>query len=259
MIRVPCSPRIIMSTGVRKPLVFIGSSTADAKVASEFKRVMETPKTVTVDVWMDVFRTGETILQGLFRVLDDYDFGVFLLSADELLALRDERKRRTPPRANVVLEFGLFAGRHGLERTFAAISEPAPPDLPSDLGGLVYETYEVREDNLTSGIRSAAERAAERAVQIGPRVEVSQPRPGARTAQVDATPDAWRLLARRRRLDPVDPTDLRLADEIVDPMHGWGQVVELEPGVDGELIATVAFPRVGEAKLRASRLYVANV
>jgi hypothetical protein len=53
--------------------------------------------------------------------------------------------------------------------------------------------------------------------------------------------------------------DRAVGDEVVDALHGWGLVSELEPGIDGEVVATVSFPGLGEARLRASRLYAADL
>jgi hypothetical protein len=243
-----------MSSEPHRPQIFLGSSGPDLGIAEAFATVLEDDGLVNVVVWNHAFDEGETLLAGLFRILEKYDFGVFLLSATEITG-GESSGAISGTRANVVLEFGMFAGRHGMKRTFAAVPKTDAAHLPSDLGGLHYAPYEVRDDNLTSGVRNAAVSARQRAVAVGRRPDT---RGHDAAHSGDSEPDAWRIAARKRRLTPADADSLRLGDEIVDPIHGWGRVAELESGVGGEPMATVMFARSREAKLRVSRLFLAD-
>lgn len=258
--RLACNARRAMPTDRTKPLVFLGCSEADNRIAEAFRKVMKEGSLVSVELWSDAFREGETILAGLLRVLDKFDFGVFLLSGDQLSGKENPSEIQRPLRANVLLEFGMFAGRHGIERTFPAIPEKDAADLPSDLGGLIFGSYDAEDENIVSGVRTAAARARDRAIELGPR----PPGSGSQATSipdslVGAAPDAWRIAARKHKLTAASPSSIGVGDEIVDAAHGWGIVAELEPGAGGVPTATVIFPRGFEAKLRVSRLFVADL
>ena len=60
------------------------------------------------------FDLSENTLDALIKSLDEWDFGIFVFSADDVLKLRE--RTYSAPRDNVVLEFGLFAGRLGKSR-----------------------------------------------------------------------------------------------------------------------------------------------
>jgi hypothetical protein len=240
------------------PSVFIGSSKEDKEFATSFKDVMEEDGGLEVEVWMDVIDSGETILAGLSRILSRYDFGVFLLSGSDALVKGDGSSERVP-RANVLLEFGMFLGRLGTERTFIA-SPDAVPDLPSDLGGLKLETFNAGAENPKSAVRSAAEKARRRAMRLGFFDGPAKPEPpdAPRTVSPQSPPDGWIAAAKRDNLTPVKPEALQISEQVVDRIHGWGRVAELEPGLGDELVVTVRFATGREAKVRASRLFLAE-
>lgn len=156
-----------------KPPVFIGSATEDLPLAdavfSELERVTQPT------VWdQDVFEPSTFTLETLEGVLRAVDYAVLILGAT------DERTRRGAtgwvPRDNVVAEFGLFVGALGRRRVFVLVPEEDPPELPTDMLGLVTLSYRTRSDgNLRASVRTACtviksviERDAARSDAAGP-------------------------------------------------------------------------------------------
>jgi hypothetical protein len=69
----------------------------------------------------------------------DVGFAVVLLTPDDIGGSRDgEQRPRT--RQNVILELGYFVGRLGRERVCAL--KRGDLEIPSDFGGVVYETFD---------------------------------------------------------------------------------------------------------------------
>lgn len=124
-----------------KPKIFIGSSSEGLEVARAIQVQLESVAEVTV--WTDnVFGLSRANYEALEEALLKFDFSVFVLSADDSVASRGNRQRM--PRDNVLFELGLFAGRHGLRRTF--IVHPKGIKIPSDLHGVVTAQYELHTD-----------------------------------------------------------------------------------------------------------------
>ncbi len=165
-----------------RPRVFVGSST-EAKafataVHSHFCEIAE------VTVWPDgAFRQNEGNLEALFRLLDYFDFAVFVLSPDDDLRHRGENRKA--PRDNVLFEFGLFLGRLGRERCFAIASNQPDLHLPSDLRGITIARYDSsRSDgNERASTRPACQMILEEITKLGPREEQELPKQQANTSQ----------------------------------------------------------------------------
>ncbi len=90
--------------------------------------------------WWELFRPGEMTLQALLNALDDADAAVSVFSPDDRTEVRDETTLR--PRDNVVFEFGLFAGRLGVQRVVICSAKVAHDGRharrPTDLDGLTF-------------------------------------------------------------------------------------------------------------------------
>lgn len=81
---------------------------------------------------------GRTIIEKI-EVHGDVGFAVVLLTPDDVGGIRDgEAKPRA--RQNVILELGYFIGRLGRSRVCAL--RRGDMELPSDFGGVVYESYD---------------------------------------------------------------------------------------------------------------------
>ena len=117
-----------------RPTVFVGSSSEALSVARKFKEVLEPD--VEVVLWDEgLFELGEDTLSSLLKFVSVFDFGLFVLTPDDLVK---SRKFRSPaPRDNVVFEMGLFMGALGRRRAFPVVVSPAKNrvKVPSDLLG----------------------------------------------------------------------------------------------------------------------------
>lgn len=130
------------------PSVFIGSSTEGIDVAREIELQLQHDALTTI--WKDgVFGLNQGTLESLMNALEQFDFGIMVLSPDDLLESRNERF--ASPRDNVVFELGLFMGRLGRSRTFIVHEKEANLKLPSDLAGIAISPYRKR-DNLSAAL-----------------------------------------------------------------------------------------------------------
>ena len=146
---------IMASVDLSKPLVFVGSSTRALTAARAVQTHLQESNVARVRVWQDLTNIGVSILDSLIRDLASYDFAVMIVTADQPDRTEQQntriqedsattRKRRS--RENVLLEFGLFAGRLGRENTFLILERGVEESLPSDLGGLIYGRFVVSDD-----------------------------------------------------------------------------------------------------------------
>ena len=129
-----------MTNQIVRPRIFIGSSSEGRRVADELTSTLSEDFDVTP--WSQgVFGLSEGTLESLIKATDDYDFAVFVLTADDVVTKRDVTN--SAPRDNVLFEIGLFMGKLGRSRTFMVYSEEDQIDLhlPSDLLGITKATY----------------------------------------------------------------------------------------------------------------------
>ncbi|HTR36159.1 MAG TPA: TIR domain-containing protein [Bryobacteraceae bacterium] len=130
-----------------KPKIFVGSSSEARDPARMLCSVLA--DAATMIPWWDApeFTRGSfSTLDALVVAVDSYDFGVFLLTADDLL--RSRGKSSDAPRDNVVFEFGIFLGRLGPRRAMGFVQKPAGKavKIPSDLLGIHMPTYQATRD-----------------------------------------------------------------------------------------------------------------
>lgn len=125
---------------MQKPRLFIGSSTESLDTAYAAQEALEHDAEVTV--WTQgIFDLSKYTLDALVDTLDTVDFGLFVLSPDDVVTIRDETKRTA--RDNVVFELGMFIGRLGRERAFILVPRGgAELHLPTDLLGMTPALYE---------------------------------------------------------------------------------------------------------------------
>src|SRR5262245_11465993 len=119
-----------MST-VRKRRVFVGSSTKGLKRARAICAALTNDQTEAV-LWTSEFPPGYVTIEGLERVLSECTGAVFVATPDDKIIV--DHKLIRVPRANVMLEFGLLAGRLG--RHNIAICRYGNTEMPSYLKGL---------------------------------------------------------------------------------------------------------------------------
>lgn len=138
-----------------KPRVFIASATESLDVAYALQTNLDHDHEVTV--WpQGIFALSANTLDELVRFTNNFDFGIFVFTPDDVATMRDQEKRVT--RDNVIFELGLFIGALGRTRAFIV----APRDvqdlhLPSDLAGIKPATYDPdrQDDNLIAATGAA--------------------------------------------------------------------------------------------------------
>ncbi|HEX9987915.1 MAG TPA: TIR domain-containing protein [Chloroflexia bacterium] len=139
---------------VRKPSLFIGSSTEAIRIARAIEYQLQRDAEVTV--WDEnLFGLGNTPLEALVNSLERFDFAVLVLTPDDFVMSRNVPGYS--PRDNVMFELGLFMGYLGRSRTFIVFDRDARPELPNDLAGVTCATYSGnrRDDNLIAAVGPA--------------------------------------------------------------------------------------------------------
>jgi hypothetical protein len=152
-----------------KPRAFIGSSVEGLDVAYALQENLDFDLEATV--WpQGVFAPSDIVLSALVDSLDNYDFGIFVFTPDDLVLYRQEE--RATVRDNVLFELGLFIGRLGVDRCY--IVQPrgsTQPRLPTDLLGVVTAQYQTdrQDQNLVAATGPAANSIRRQAVRKGVR------------------------------------------------------------------------------------------
>jgi hypothetical protein len=136
-----------------KPILFIGSSAEGLALAKAIQVGIADAADVTV--WDDgIFELTESTLTSLLQALDRFHFGVFVLSPDDILRIRE--KEFSAARDNVIFELGLFLGRLGPERTFfVRPSGSIDLHLPSDLTGRTAAIYDASNTDIAAAVAPA--------------------------------------------------------------------------------------------------------
>jgi hypothetical protein len=128
-----------------KPRLFIGSSTESLDIAYAAQQNLE--HTADVTVWTQgIFKLSRSTLHSLIVALKNFDFSLFVLTADDLTQIRGSTVHAA--RDNVIFELGLFIGRLGPNRTFFIVPRGQEDlHLPSDLLGITPATFDpTRQD-----------------------------------------------------------------------------------------------------------------
>jgi len=170
-----------------KPVVFIGSSSEQSDVALAIQSNLDAVANVTV--WSQgAFGLSKSWLDSLLEALDKSDFGVFVLSPDDALKLR-ERDYQVP-RDNLVFELGLGMGRIGRERTYFVIPSGVEDlHLPSDLAGINGAAYDPERSDLEAALGPACFKIRQQVKKLGVRPARLSP------SQVETVPGAAFLCA----------------------------------------------------------------
>lgn len=147
-----------------KPRLFLGSSSEGRDVARALQ-VELSDDVVEVDRWdQSVFEPGGYTLDSLIAAADQVDFAVLVASPDDTSVVRGEAQATA--RDNVVLEFGLFAGKLGRARTY--LLAMGGVRVPTDVLGLTRLPYTERQDgNLRAAVSAAALQVEERVRSLG--------------------------------------------------------------------------------------------
>jgi predicted nucleotide-binding protein len=148
---------------MRKPSMFIGSSSEGLKIASAARELLD--KDAEVTLWNEgFFRLGQTFIETLVNSLPRFDFALLVLTPDDLVTSRSVELFGA--RDNVVFELGLFIGSLGRERTFMIHQAEAALKVPTDLSGVTMASYDwPRADNNYLAAVGAACSSIQRAIQ----------------------------------------------------------------------------------------------
>lgn len=137
-----------------KPSVFIASSVEGVDVAYAVQKNLKFDAEVTV--WnQGTFNPSSYTLEDLIDMADKSDFGIFVLSADDINILRNLEK--VSVRDNVLFEMGLFIGKIGRKRVFSIKPNDTELHIASDLLGVNILDYENNrsDKNLEAGTGTA--------------------------------------------------------------------------------------------------------
>lgn len=130
--------KLLTSGGRERPRIFIGSSVEGLEVAIAIQSALYYQAEPVI--WSQgVFGLSGGTLQSLVEECGNFDFAVFILSADDLVIKK--KQRVNAPRDNVLFELGLFMGRLGRERTFFVHCRDDELLLPTDLAGVTAASY----------------------------------------------------------------------------------------------------------------------
>jgi predicted nucleotide-binding protein len=115
-----------------KRRLFVGSSNEALDKAHHICALLSAVDDVESHLWTEIFEPGFLTFEALEVMLHQCCAAVFIASADDEMRIRDKLVK--VPRANILLEFGLVAGRLG--RHSVAVCQYGGAELPSDLAGL---------------------------------------------------------------------------------------------------------------------------
>lgn len=128
---------------MRKPSVFIGSSSEGLKIAKNIQLLLD--RVCEVTIWSQgVFGLSKGYLEELVSSLEKFDFAILVLTPDDMTISRN--KESQSPRDNVIFELGLFVGGIGKNRTYIVFDRTKDIKIPSDLAGISMGTYELHSD-----------------------------------------------------------------------------------------------------------------
>jgi hypothetical protein len=123
---------------MRKPALFIGSSSGGLDIARAVEFQLQDDSEVTI--WnQGFFNLSHGTLETLVNALERFDFAVLVATPDDLVTRGEEAA--LSPRDNVMFELGLFMGRLGRARTYI-VCDPRVVRLPSDFAGVTLATYD---------------------------------------------------------------------------------------------------------------------
>lgn len=135
---------------VRK--IFVGSSTEGEKEALEVCKLLNSEDTEAVH-WRQIFAPSSLTFEALENMLLECCGAVFVATPDDDGTIRGRTVKM--PRANIMLEFGLVAGRLG--RHNIALCTYGQAELPSDLRGLTVIQMEPAALSATAGASTSSD------------------------------------------------------------------------------------------------------
>jgi predicted nucleotide-binding protein len=154
--KLTCMPTTAKAI-IEKPKVFIASSSKALPYATAVKGHIS--DVCNVYVWRDVPNYPyKTITDWILNLAEKYDFGIFIFSNDDKIALN--KKQYPVVRDNVLFELGLFSGRLGFDRCTVLKPNIENFHLPSDINGILETKFDQpdAEEDITSELRVPCEK-----------------------------------------------------------------------------------------------------
>jgi predicted nucleotide-binding protein len=247
--------------------VFVGSSAEGREIALNLQDQLESHNVCEVDLWEHVFEPSTYALPSLLAVAERVDFAVLIATPDDTTESRGAV--RDSVRDNIILEFGLFAGALGIERTYL-LSTGADVKLPSDVFGLTRLQYRHRSDGKIAPALNRAVLAIKRQIEdLGARQGVDAPQSAAAAGPSTGSETSSLSPAARPVGPPVSEAEMQEAGELVrkkrlsyssassfyrDFEHGsWRKNVKLSPAFESAAARKILKERwLGEADLTRS-------
>jgi hypothetical protein len=115
-----------------KRRIFVGSSTEALDKAQQVCDILASVPDTECVLWTEIFNPGYLTFEALETMLRTCCAATFVATPDDATTIRGLAAKS--PRANVMLEFGLVAGRLG--RRSVALCQYDGAQLPSDLQGM---------------------------------------------------------------------------------------------------------------------------
>ena len=148
-----------------KPRMFIGSTVEGLSVAQAVQAELDHDFEITL--WNQaLFRAGTSTWLELVSKARSGGFDVALLVLGGEDQITSRGVTQSAPRDNVLLEFGLFTGALGADKTFFLLNRDHKPKIASDLAGICALTYGDRSDQNYHGAVGAACTALRQAVKL---------------------------------------------------------------------------------------------
>lgn len=124
-----------------KSKLFIASSVEGLKFAEAIKAGLE-HSSVRAEIWTQgVFKANGYPLQQLEDAMDKYNYGLFIMTPDDIVERRGEEFKVA--RDNVLLELGMFIGFYGRASCFILTPRGEnSPKMPSDMSGFQTLDYD---------------------------------------------------------------------------------------------------------------------
>ena len=152
-----------------RPVLFVGSSSEGLEYAKAIQQNLD--RICQVVVWTQgVFGIGGGTLEALVDSIGNVDFGVLVVTPDDLVNARG--KRVPAPRDNVLLELGICIGMLGPNRTFLFFDRTKDIKLPSDLAGVTMASFAPHEGgNLVATLGAACTDIEQKITRLGVRAK----------------------------------------------------------------------------------------
>jgi len=150
-----------------RPTLFVGSSSEAYKIAQAIQFNLD--PVCEVKLWpQGSFRLTQGALESLVTAVEESDFAVLVLTADDLNISRGVAKLAA--RDNLLFELGLFIGGLGRNRTFIVYDHTEPPELPSDLAGVTAAPFLPHHDgNFKAALGAPCSSIQDVIEKLGPR------------------------------------------------------------------------------------------